>query len=837
MLAPVISIAQFQSETPNCKEQYFKAKDSVYQGWNNQQLDSSRSYKIYRRNRFLASRLLNNDCSSGKPKLYHGKSLKSGGSWKFVGPTYFTTSHGLNVAPGIGRIDAIAFDPADSNTIWVGAPSGGLWKTSNGGNTWTVLTDQLPTLGISAIAIHPSNPNIIYIGTGDGIAPSYSSSYSIGILKSKDGGQTWDSTGMIFGLQQLQNITKILINPKNPNVLLASTGNGIWKSNDGGNSWSQSVPGDFNDLVFKPGDEHIVYASTDQFYVSTDTGNTFNLVTAGLPSASASGKMKIAVSNANPSMVWVLAASAISGPAPWGSYGPGTFLGLYQSANSGSTFTQITSTPNLLSRSITTTSNEGTGLYCLDIAVSPNSVNELYVGGYRIFKSTDGGNTWNINTSEVFDPNHPYVHGDIQTLEWRGNQLYVGCDGGVYRSNDTGSTYLDLSDGIATSMVFKLGVHDSIPTKTMCGTQDNGTMLYKPSGSWPQSLGGDGWSGHFHPTIDSVIYTSTANGKIFKSLDGGITETEIAAGPRAADGVQYAYFSPFEMAKYDPDILYIAFSNVYKSTNGGGTWNALSSGSTSDVRFMTLSTNEPGKLYIATKTKIYRTNNDGGLWSIAYTGLPTNIVDISSIYCKPNQADTIWATFSGYVSGQKVYRSNDGGASWTNVSANLPNIPMNCIVHEIGSAGGLYVGTDLGVYYTNDTISSWIPFNNGLPKAIVNDLKIVYGSTNKIKAGTYGRGVWESNLFGQIATNSTMTQHEFGLDLRQMSDREFLIRFPEGHQSGQIIAYNLAGQPVYYSIVTGTQTTIHLKNVSIGMYIVQFLNHGYSYSRKLVISR
>jgi len=255
-------------------------------------------------------------------KKYPADNYRSKSNWTDMGPQ---TS--LNVTghwnPGIGRINIIAREPGNPQTIYTGAPSGGLWKTTDEGASWEVLTDDLPVMGVSAIAIDPANTNIIYIGTGDN---DHSDNYSIGVLKSTDSGYTWDVTGLDWTIYQNRTISKLLIHPTNSGILFAATTNGLYKTTDAGATWTRTHVGDIDDIEFKPGDPNTIYAVTQNFYKSVDCGNTFT-ETTGVPTTS---RVQIAVTEANPEYVYFFSSKN----------------GIYRSTNSGDSFTMRSVQPN-----------------------------------------------------------------------------------------------------------------------------------------------------------------------------------------------------------------------------------------------------------------------------------------------------------------------------------------------------------------------------------------------------------------------------------------------------------------------------------------------------------
>ncbi len=365
-------------------------------------------------------------------------------AWEPLGPSTSQNITG-HWNPGIGRINVIARDPFDENTLYVGAPAGGLWKTTNDGGDWVVLTDHLPVMGVSAIAIHPTNTDIIYIGTGDSDA---SDNYSIGVLKSIDGGTTWEETGLDWTIYQNRTIAKLLINPNNPDILFAAATNGLYKTTDAGESWYIVQGGDIDDIEFKPGNPNIVYANTQNFYRSTDGGESFSQI-SGLPGTS---RVQIAVTNANPEYVYFFSYQS----------------GIYRSSNSGVSFTQQSTEPNQGSQ----------GWYDLAFAVSHIDPEEVHLGEINTWRSTNGGVNWVKTTDWMWGNSIGYTHCDIHEIVFFGGTLYVGSDGLVSKSTNSGDTWINLTEGICVRQFYRIGGSKTNPYKIIGGSQDNGTSVF-----------------------------------------------------------------------------------------------------------------------------------------------------------------------------------------------------------------------------------------------------------------------------------------------------------------------------------------------------------------------
>ncbi len=647
------------------------------------------------------------------------------GNWMLLGPTSQTSAGG-----GAGRLNCVRFDPSNPATIYVGAPSGGLWKSTNNGGSWSTTTDRLAVIGVSDVAVDPTNSNVIYIATGDGDATD---SYSNGILKSTDGGATWNATGLTYNVVDTRKAYRILISPANHNIIMAGTSSGLFKSLDAGVTWSKIMNAPIKDLAYKPGDPTVVYAvSTGNFYHSSDSGNTFTMTTTGTPGASSVCRIALAVTAANPNYVYLLAANA-------NTY---NFHGLYRSSDAGLTFTVRSTTPNLLGFNSSGNDTGGQGWYTLSLAASPTNAEEIVTGGVNVWHSTTGGSSWNCVSNWTGGFN--YCHADIHCLSYlpgSGTTFFAACDGGLFKS--VSASWTDLSNGLQIGEMYRLGVAQT-NNMVIQGWQDNGTNQYDPTSNpvWNQVYGGDGMDCFIDYSNSNYQYGETYNGGLFATTNNWNTSHNISNGITGTG----AWVTPWGIDPVTPATIYAGFQEVWKSTNRGTSWTQIShTGSSTSLTMLAIAHSNPQYIYAGSPGNIMKTTNGGTTWTDLTTGLPGNgtlsHIDIS--YTNPN---VIWITYSGYTPGSKVFKSLDGGLTWTNLSGNLPNIPANCSVNQPGTADGVYVGTDVGVYYRDTTMANWTFFSNGLPNVVIDELEIQY-NTKKLAAATYGRGLWETALY------------------------------------------------------------------------------------------
>lgn len=635
-------------------------------------------------------------------KLYPSDGNLPRGNWEDMGPHDYLNNTG-HWNPGLGRINVIERDPDNQDIIYFGAPSGGLWRTTDEGGHWEILTDHLPVIGVSGIALHPDDPDIIYIGTGDKDA---NDNYSIGVLKSTDGGYTWMETGLNWQVTQGRTIAKLMMHPDDPKTLFAATTSGLFRTQDDGDTWTKLLNGDIDDLEFKPGDPDIIYALTKKLYRSTDGGENFSLVS----SATSSGRAQIAVTEANPDYVYFFSSTG----------------GIYRSEDSGETFTFRSNNPSPGYQS----------WYDLACAASHVDADEFHIGEINTFRSLDGGFTWTQTTDWTWNNGIGYTHCDIHELVFYGGTLYVGSDGLICKSENSGNSWTDLSLGINIRQFYRIGASQNSLYKILGGSQDNGTSVYTEF-FWHEWLGADGMECAVNYENENIVYGTSQNGIFYKSNQGGNFGNVNITQPGGGN-----WITPFVMHPTNPDILYVGNDRIRKTTNGMNSWTTLLSGG-GNFNTMAISRSNPDYLYATRGSSIYRTDDGGQSWTDISFGLPNYYITYVTVH--PSNSEIISISFSGYEEGEKVYISYDAGNNWENYSANLPNLPANCVVFADDPLNGLYTGMDVGVYYRDDGLTEWESFMEGLPNVIVNELEIHY-EAGKIRAATYGRGLWESDI-------------------------------------------------------------------------------------------
>lgn len=682
---------------------------------------ASRSYALDQYNQFLEEPASAKQITNFNPSVVNA----TVSNWVPLGP--FGNSLGAGSGGEAGRIQCIAIKPGDPNTIYIGAAAGGLWFTKDGGLTYTTTTDQFASCGISDIAIDPQNHNNIYVSTGDKDA---NDTKSTGVLRSTDGGLTWTQTGLLWQTSQQRRIYRLLINPLNPNTLIAATSVGMYRSLNAGATWSLVLNGNYVDAEYRPGDTTRVYAvNGGTFYRSTNGGASFTAITISAGSMN-TNRLSMAVTPANDNCIYIMASANNNG-----------FGGLYRSTNGGTNFTLMSSTPNIMDWSTNGSGTGGQGWYDLAIDASPTNSNEIIVGGVNSWKSTNGGSTWVLNSHWYGGGGKPLVHADLHVVKYyNGSTCFLGTDGGIARTTNSGLNWTSINGNMNIAQMYKLGLAANTASKIITGHQDNGTNLLNGS-NWNFVLGGDGMDCFIDWNTNTTMYGSIQYGDFRRSTNNGATWANITNGLSGTG----AWVAPIVQDPTTPNTIYCGYQQVYKSTNQGSTWQALGNiGTTLDE--IKVSPAGSNTIYATNAGGIWRTTNGGTSWSNVSGGIPAASAQITDLAMDNLNPNTIYVTLSGYSSGNKVYKSTNGGATWTNYSTGLPNIPVNSIVYSNNSPQALYVGTDVGVYYREASMNAWMPYFNGLPNVIVFDLEIYY-PTGKLRAATYGRGVWETDLY------------------------------------------------------------------------------------------
>lgn len=741
------------------------------------------------------------------------KAAAMAGYWQQIGP--FDPPQGS----GSGRSNCIAFHPTNSNNILIGTASGGIWRSTNGGTTWSSNTDGLENLGISDIQFSQSNPNVVYAATGDRDAGD---TYSYGILKSVNSGLTWQPTGLQYSPSLKRRIYKIAVHPTNDSIVFAATSFGLRKSTDGGQTWIQIKAGSYRDIRFKIGDPNVMFAATAAIVIrSTNAGQTWTV--QSIPFASSNSRLLLGLTAADPNYVYVIAVKSSDN----------SFGGIYLSTDGGTTFSVKATSPNILGRDASGNDNVGQGWYDLALGVSQTNKNVLAVGGVNVWRSIDGGNSWSLSGHWTGN-SAPYVHADIHELKFsphNGNHLWACTDGGLSVSTNNGGNWSEKNSGLSIAQMYKLGASATTASKVLTGWQDNGTNYYNTT--WGKVIGGDGMECIIDYSNNNTMYGSLYYGNIRRSTNGGANWTGIT------DNIsqQGAWVTPYVQDPNAPSTLYAGFNDVYKTTNKGNSWTSISNFSSSQpLNALAVAPSNSNYIYASNNYYIYKTTNGGSTWTDISNG--TGSGNITSIEVHPTNPNRLWITKSAFYAGNKVFESTDGGTTWTNISGALPNLPANTIVYEKNSPDGLYVGLDVGVFYRDTVLGDWVPFMKNLPNVVVRELQFFYPE-NKIRAATFGRGLWESPVY-KLATNLSKSNSNLESLLTYPNPNKGIvnIQLKNGHFSNaKLDVLDLSGRLIESTIISNTTIyKLNLKHYKKGFYILRIVNNNHTYSRKILFN-
>ena len=666
--------------------------------------------------------------------------------WVFSGP--------LNIG---GRISAVALHPSDIQTIYAGTASGGVFRSEDGGESWTPVFNDAMSLSIGDVAIAPSDPSVIYVGTGEANAGGGSLAYDgNGVYRSDDGGSAWESVG----LTNSGSIGRIVVHPADPQrVFVAAMGRlfsnnperGVFRSEDGGETWDNvlfvSDSTGAIDIVIHPDHPDTLYVamwervrrpdrrnyggSSCGVYRTYDGGESWTLLVSGLPAQGpALGRIGIDISEADPDILYAIFADNI-----------GYFSGVFKTVNGGDSWTRTNDAAlsNMYS---------SYGWWFGRISVDPVNPNVAYAIGFDLYKTMTGGSSWqNISGAYVHVDQHDLVAHPLDP-----SFVVLGNDGGIYLSNNAGNSWTHLKN-MPITQFYTCEVDEQYPERLYGGTQDNGTNRTMTGGldNWTNIYGGDGFYVLVDPVDNLYVYAEYQYGNLARSVNGGTSFQYAMNGIDGGDRKNWN--TPVVFDPSDPSVLYYGSNRLYRSNNRALSWSAVSGDLTNgpgngNLVYGTITTiavapSDNQYIYVGTDDgNVWRTGDGGSAWTSISGSLPERWV--TRVAVDPFEENTVYVTLSGYRYDSylpHVFRSTDGGDSWTDISGDLPEAPVNDIIIDPVIDSALYLATDFGIFATWDLGIHWFMVGDNLPNVPVVDMDF-HAPTRRLVAATYGRSMY-----------------------------------------------------------------------------------------------
>jgi photosystem II stability/assembly factor-like uncharacterized protein len=794
-------------------------------------------------------------------------STDSGSTWSLLSDT------------GAGTVNKILIDPTDDTKMYCSVQGGGIYKSTDSGASWTII-HALATTGYD-VEFKPGVTSTIYAtgtryfkSTDGGATFSTENALSMYQQEYASGTTNWISassnlnntvnprTGNGLGLFYINNYSHPVTRLIPPVVNLTGATAPKLNFSYTNVSWDSDI--DELKVLYKTslGGTWTVLATytaettawqditldlpnqSSEYYVAFEAKSNYGrgltlddvsivdvtlgtLFENGFESNSplSTGPKMMGVSANNPNVVYILEAAN------------GKFGAFYRSTDSGNSFAKLNhGTNNYFGYSSNADDDRGQAPRDMDVAVNPNDANDVHIAGILSWRSTNGGDTFSITSQWIpesaANQNIGYCHADIDILEYVGDKLYVGSDGGIFVAENplvvNSNYYTDLSAGLGVKQFYKIGVNQNVPEVITGGAQDNGASVFTSTGVWKDWLGADGMETFVDKTNNSTLYGTTQNGSLYKSNNQGTTYF----GLNSPDNKEGNWITPFEQDPLIANRIYSGYDQVYRSNDGGATWVSISQTFGGNLNHLKIAPSNNTIMFAAIGSTLYKTAN-GGItnWS-ALSGFSGSI---NSIAIHPTDANKIAIVTTG---AQKVYVSTDGGINWTSYLKNLPGFSALALAWTDHEQDGLYVGMNYGVYYigTTDPAADWLPFSNNLPNVQISELEINTAS-NKLFAGTYGRGLWKSDLFepGALNTSDFEALNSISLFPNPATNNVSLVWNKDENVSIKI--YNTLGKLVYYAKDKSLMNTlkINTSDFASGLYFVNINTVNSFTTKKLII--
>lgn len=747
-----------------------------------------------------------------------------------------------------GRINAVVSNPDNHDIIYVGNTTGGVFKTVNGGNDWFPIFDDNPFLATSCIVLDPDDPDIVYVGTGDHNISGYPS-IGNGIYKSEDAGETWT----YIGLGEQSIVSRIIVDPDNTQTIYAATmglpfeksnDRGLYKSTDGGVTWQQSLflsdSAGVIDVVMDPFDSQTLYAAgwnrirnAFKSLVKGPDSRIFKTTDGGANWTMLTNGLPM-VDNSRPG----LAISKLTPGLVYALFVGGDYnlYGIYKTSDYGTSWSEVNTS------SLPNDYLGGFGWYFGQIRINPVDDNKLYALGVSMYQTDNDGSSWYESTPWWSD-----IHADKHDLFFVDeNTLLLSTDGGLYKSSDNGSNWEDIED-IPNSQFYRVKVNPHNPEVYFGGMQDNGTAKGNNASqnNWEREYGGDGFQTLFDLYNPMTYYAETQNGNLVVTTDNGSNWYDFTSGISYSD--PRSWDMPF--ARNEENVFFTGTNRMYKNTNPPfGSWTPVSQVLTSVsnngyyvISEIGTSRLNPDIIYAGTSDAlVWRSLDGGSSWTEVTGDLPNRYV--SAVRPSPNFEGAVFVGHSGYKQNDyipHVHRSDDYGNTWVDISGNLPDFAVNDIAVLWDNADSvIFVATDGGVYGTLNGGNDWSRVGNNMPIVPVYDIEIDE-SENRLIAGTHARSMMSFPIDSLVVVTGN----------KELVDQQDLTMYPNPavdevnielpvtkQQEYHLVIYDLNGKTVLKQTVYGGLQRIGLESFESGTYIISVSGKDMEYTGRLVVA-
>jgi photosystem II stability/assembly factor-like uncharacterized protein len=716
----------------------------------------------------------------------YDKILAEQPDWVNVGP--------FNVG---GRVKSVVVHPNDHLTVYIGAAAGGIWKTTDGGESWRSLFDYENAITMGSIAIDHNNPDILFAGTGEAVLGGGNIYTGSGMYKSTDAGESWN----LIGLSKVAAFSKVYVHPLNSDLIVAGAiknEQGFYRSTDAGNTWEKLLDKSVSDVTYNPQNEseYFIGVNSEGVYYSSDAGDTWEKRNIGIEDGNPIGRVSVQIAPSEPNILYALMEKTANEDG-W----------IYKSTNSGNSWNLIYNDPGVIFGS------NKQGFYDNFVIIHPTNPNHVYLGGIALWYTRDGGNNW--YSVQERDANGGVVHVDQHAGAFAPSNpliIYIGNDGGVYKSINNGNAWLDANTGLMITQFYAMDIDLTRAQRNYGGTQDNGTLGNPSDGNYGMIWGGDGFDVYVDPQNPNIIFGELYYGQMWRrNLSNGSGEW---IDENQFYGDQGAWHTPIYQNPIFPDLMYQARSDIYVSYTRGTSWSRITNDQ-KEAKYSTITSNYNNPRYVLAGNSVGEvlvSDDEGSSFrEVHQNGLVTRYVtDAMFSHFKEK---SIYVTFSGY-GNPHVFKTTDLGESWFDISQNLPDVPVNCLALHPYDEETIFVGTDIGVYASFDDGKIWLPYGKNFPKTVVTDLKFMDNNSIspdlKLRAATHGRSILEAVVPEEIITEAEITSPAGGEKLISTSNKVISwfgfnspVKVEASYDNGEtwsLVAENLAGNNLYWRV-------------------------------------